>query len=169
MIRNWLKPDWEPCLGIPNLPIEHLLDIGIKAIVLDVDGTLIPRNETNLHESVKLWIERAKVNLDLHLLSNNPSKKRIKYISNQLNLDFTYNAAKPSSKALRKALLEFNQDSKRIAIVGDRIFTDILVGNRLGLYTILVRPLDGDGKIKANSKFQKFEKSIAALFGASQQ
>ena len=35
--------------------------------------------------------------------------------------------------------------NNNIAIIGDRIFTDILVGNRLGLYTILIKPLGPNG------------------------
>jgi len=30
----------------------------------------------------------------------------------------------------------------QVAVVGDQVFTDILGGNRLGLYTILVCPLN---------------------------
>jgi len=166
MRRNWLKPDWETGLCIPNLPIDRFIDLGIKVLILDVDGTLLPRQEIHLHSSIILWIKEAKLNLDLHLLSNNPSKKRIEYISKQLNISFTYNAAKPSSKALRKALIDLQQDTKEIAIIGDRLFTDILVGNRIGLYTVLVQPIGPNGKTSENNRVQKLEKSIAALFGA---
>ena len=37
MFRDWLKPDWEAGLGIPNLPIDRFIDLGIKALILDVD------------------------------------------------------------------------------------------------------------------------------------
>jgi predicted HAD superfamily phosphohydrolase YqeG len=30
---------------------------------------------------------------------------------------------------------------EQVAMVGDRLFTDVLAGNRLGLFTILVEPL----------------------------
>ena len=30
---------------------------------------------------------------------------------------------------------------EQIAMVGDRLFTDVLAGNRLGLFTILVQPM----------------------------
>ncbi len=166
MIRNWLKPDWETGLGIANLPIDRFINLGIKALILDVDGTLLPRQEKKLHSSVILWIQEAKLHLDLHLLSNNPSKKRIEYISKQININFTHNAAKPSSRALRKALISLQQDPKHIAIIGDRIFTDILVGNRLGLYTVLVQPIGSNGKTSKNNTVQRLEQSIAAIFGA---
>ena len=126
MSQNWLKPDWEPGLSIPNLPIKHLLDMGIKALVLDVDETLIPRREILLHSSVMVWIKNAKQHFTLHLVSNNPSKQRIQNISQQLNINFTYKAAKPTRSALRKVLGKIHLEHKKIAIVRDRIFTDVL-------------------------------------------
>ena len=30
---------------------------------------------------------------------------------------------------------------QQIAMVGDRLFTDVLAGNRLGMFTILVKPM----------------------------
>jgi predicted HAD superfamily phosphohydrolase YqeG len=38
-----------------------------------------------------------------------------------------------------------NEDSKNIAIIGDRIFTDIIVGNRCNIQTILVKRLSKNG------------------------
>ena len=46
---------------------------------------------------------------------------------------------------------EMNEDSKNIAIIGDRIFTDIIVGNRCNIQTILVKRLSNNGlPIKVN-------------------
>ncbi len=55
-----------------------------------------------------------------------------------------------------------------MAIIGDRVFTDVLAGNRLGLYTVLVRPLGVDGKPSANNNFQKLEKLLASFMGAKE-
>ena len=44
-----------------------------------------------------------------------------------------------------------NEDSKNIAIIGDRIFTDVIVGNRCNIQTILVKRLSKNGlPIKMN-------------------
>jgi len=166
MSQNLLKPNWEPGLSIQNIPIQHLLDLGIKALVIDVDGTLLPRKESILHSSVISWVERAKTKFTLHLLSNNPSRNRISSISRQLNISFTYKAAKPSRTALRKVQENLKINPNKIAIVGDRIFTDVLAGNRLGLYTVLVCPLGPDGKINKKSKTLFIEKAIADFLGA---
>ena len=167
MQLNWLKPDWEPGLSIPNIPIDHFLERGIKALVLDVDGTLLPRREVVIHKSVLLWVKKAQLNFALHLLSNNPSRNRIKAISEDLNINFTYKAAKPTRTALRKVQEKLQLEPRSIAMVGDRIFTDVLAGNRLGLYTVLVQPLNSDGKVCSNNKIQRLEKTIARFIGAN--
>ena len=164
---NLLEPNWQPGLGISNLPTQHFLDIGIKALILDVDGTLLPRHEKILHDSVTFWIENAKNFFVIHLLSNNPSKKRIESIAQQLNINFTYKAAKPTRKALRNVQEKLQLNPSEIAIIGDRLFTDVLAGNRLGIYTVLVSPLDSDGKPYTKNKIQLVEKTIAGFLGAN--
>ena len=45
MLKYWLKPDWEPGTSIHKIRKEELLTRNIKALLLDVDGTLLPRNK----------------------------------------------------------------------------------------------------------------------------
>ena len=45
MRKYWLKPDWEPGTSIHKIRKEELLTRNIKALLLDVDGTLLPRNK----------------------------------------------------------------------------------------------------------------------------
>ncbi|HHW74588.1 MAG TPA: HAD hydrolase-like protein, partial [Firmicutes bacterium] len=51
-------------------------------------------------------------------------------------------AVKPRRRAFRKALQILDLTASETAVVGDQIFTDVLGGNRLGLYTILVTPIN---------------------------
>ena len=169
MSQNLLKAHWEPGLSIQDLPIQHLLDLGIKALVLDVDGTLLPRKELILHSSVISWIEKAKINFTLHLLSNNPSKTRISDVAEQLGLSYTYGAAKPRRRYLKQFLEKQKINPNKVAIIGDRVFTDVLVGNRLGLYTVLIRPITADGTACPHFRVQQLEQKIAFWLGAKQQ
>ena len=43
------------------------------------------------------------------------------------------------------AIKEIGIEPKNIAIIGDRIFTDIVVGNRCDVKTVLVKRLNRDG------------------------
>ncbi len=50
-------------------------------------------------------------------------------------------ANKPSRRAFLQALDLLGSRPEQAAMIGDQVFTDVLGGNRLGLYTILVVPL----------------------------
>ena len=106
MADHLLKPDWESDLAISSLPYERFLLNGIKALIIDVDETLLPREQSLVNDSVLSWIERARVHFLMHLASNNPSQKRIQKIGAQLNLEFTYGAAKPSRKSLLNIIVQ---------------------------------------------------------------
>ena len=166
MSQHWLKPNWEPLLSIPEMPIKYLIERNIKALILDADKTLIDSKENIPHLSVKQWIENAKLEFKIHVLSNNPSKERISRIAEHLNLPYTYLAAKPRRISVTRVIKQMQIQREEIAIIGDRIFTDILVGNRLGLYTVLVKPLGPNGKREKNPRMQKIEKNIAHFLGA---
>ena len=130
---------------------------------MDVDGTLLPQNENYMHKSVFNWLLNAKNYFEIYLCSNNPSRNRIKTIANEFKIEFTCSAGKPSRKKLDKVLNETKIEKSKIAIIGDRIFTDILVGNRLGIHTILVKPIDSNGKCKENDVLHKLEKKFGSF------
>ena len=165
MKRIWLQPNLETNQCIQNISINYLIQKEIKALLLDVDGTLLSRNQKKLNKPIKDWIYEAKKHLKLHLLSNNPSRERVASIASELNLNFTYRALKPRKKATIEALNQFNLEKSNIAIIGDKRFTDILIGNRLGIYTILVKPVQKDGLPSKNNYYQKFEKYFIRFFG----
>ena len=164
--RHWLVPDWEPGLTIAQLPLPHLISCGIQAAVIDVDLTLLPGREVQLPAPVLTWLNDAKRRLHLHLLSNNPSRGRISAVAEQLGLNFTCGAGKPRRGALRRVLEDLALPPQQVAMVGDRFFTDILCGNRLGLYTVLVRPITEDGSPSPQDRVQRFERSLVRLMGA---
>jgi predicted HAD superfamily phosphohydrolase YqeG len=51
-------------------------------------------------------------------------------------------------------------------MIGDRLFTDVWCGNRLGLYTVLVRPISQTGQPCRHDRVQRLERRLAALMGA---
>jgi predicted HAD superfamily phosphohydrolase YqeG len=48
-----------------------------------------------------------------------------------------------------------------VALVGDRVFTDVLAGNRLGLFTVLVKPIDATGQANRLDRLQSIELEVA--------
>ena len=112
--------------------------------MLNQKSNIIPIN-------VKNWIKESKQLFSLYLISNNQSNERISKIAKELDVRYKSNALKPRKKVTFGVISEINEDSKNIAIIGDRIFTDIVVGNRCNIQTILVKRLSRDGlPIKLN-------------------
>ena len=144
-MRSILKVNWDSNLPIYAISQSELQKKGIHCLLLDVDGTLVNRKSTKIPKAVKNWISESKKFFSLYLISNNPSKKRIEKIAKELNLRYKHNASKPMKKVTLFAIKEVNCELKNIAIIGDRIFTDIIVGNRCNIKTILVKRLKRDG------------------------
>ena len=146
-----VKADWDAKLPIYEISHLKLQDEGINCLLIDVDGTLVNRKSNKIPISVKNWIKESKKFFKLYLISNNPSNERIRKIAKELDIRYKSNALKPRKKITLDVISEMNEDSKNIAIIGDRIFTDIIVGNRCNIQTILVKRLSKNGlPIKMN-------------------
>ncbi len=167
MLRRLLTPDMLASGTLAQLPLEQLLGRRepIRALVLDVDRTLLPRRQASLPPSAEQWLRRARERMPIHLLSNNPSRQRIGGVARQLDLPYTTSAGKPRRSALRRVLAELGLPPGQVALVGDRLFTDVLAGNRLGLFTVLVRPIDPDGLPCQRDHLQAMELRMARLVG----
>lgn len=167
MLRQLLRPDWLLDRTLAELPLDTLLQQQIRALVLDVDRTLLPRRRSSLPEPARRWLEAAKQQLPIHLLSNNPSRARIGAVAEQLDLPFTTAAGKPRRSALRRVLQQLDLPHHQVALVGDRLFTDVIAGNRLGLYTVLVKPIDPDGLPCRQDRLQRIELRLARWVGTT--
>tara|TARA_Y100000589_G_scaffold289117_1_gene290993 strand:- start:6740 stop:7237 length:498 start_codon:yes stop_codon:yes gene_type:complete len=136
---------WDTNLPIYQIPHSELIREGIKGLLLDVDGTLLCRTSKKIPMPVKKWISKSKGIFTIYLISNNPSEKRISEIGNELGIRYKHRALKPSKRSTLEAIKILKEDNKNIALIGDRIFTDIFVGNRCKIKTILVKKLDKKG------------------------
>jgi len=146
-----VKAYWDSKLPIYEITLSELQKEGINCLLIDVDGTLINRKSSRIPKAVKDWISESKNLFSLYLISNNPSEKRISKIAKDLEIRYKFNALKPRKKVTLDVINEIKCESKNIAIIGDRIFTDIIVGNRCNIKTILVKRLGRDGlPIKLN-------------------
>ncbi len=135
-----LKPD-QHLNDIFELDAKYLQSLGIKGIISDMDNTIVPWNNRNLSPRLAEWFAMLKkMGFKLFIISNN-SKDSGGQLAFELGIPAIFYAVKPRRKAFRKALEHMQLSSNEVAVIGDQIFTDVLGGNRLGLYTILVTPI----------------------------
>lgn len=146
-----LQPDLILGKSVLGITPQVICDRNLKGLVLDVDETIVPVGGKQLAEEVQAWAKEIQTVVPLSLVSNNVGYERIRTIAEGMNVPFIAGAGKPSRRKLRKAADAMGLPFDQIAMVGDRLFTDVLAGNRLGLFTILVQPmLEPDSKDPKN-------------------
>jgi len=136
-------------LLLPSMYVESIYHIdlsklrakGIDTIISDLDNTLVPWVESHVNPELRGWLEDLKVQGFKVCLVSNAVEKRIAHFRAELNVPGISRANKPSRRAFRQALRLLNSRPETTAMIGDQIITDVLGGNRLGLFTILVVPL----------------------------
>jgi len=111
----------------------------LQGLIVDLDNTMLGRAEEKANERLKFWVKQISASIPIIILSNNWSA-RVKNIAAELGLEVIAPAAKPFSWAFKQALAKLKTEPERTALVGDQLFTDILGGNFLRLYTVLVPP-----------------------------
>jgi len=170
MLAKLLTPGWAPLTTVAGLSLEelgHRAGRPIRALVIDVDRTLLPRRQSEIPPSAESWLRQAHTQMPIHLLSNNPSRRRIASVAEPLGLPFTISAAKPRRGALRRVIEDLGLPPSQVALLGDRLFTDVLAGNRLGLFTVLVKPIDPAGQPCRHDRVQNLELRMARWLGTS--
>jgi HAD superfamily phosphatase (TIGR01668 family) len=133
---------------LPDLYVQSIYEIdllalqqaGVKGIITDLDNTLIEWDRPVATAEVAEWLEKVQEHFKIVIVSNN-NEQRVSAFSEPLTLPYIYRARKPLQLSFQKALDLMNLPPNEVVVIGDQLFTDVLGGNRLNLYTILVTPV----------------------------
>lgn len=167
MLGKLLQPDLvlgQPVVGITK---ELIHRHQLRGLLLDVDETLVPFREAETSEELQSWFYSLKEEIPIWLVSNNLNESRIRRIADSLQAPYIAGARKPSRKKLRQAATAMELPVERVAMVGDRLFTDVLAGNRLGMFTILVDPMVNPMSKPGKYHLRSAETWLSQKLGAS--
>ena len=134
-----LKPK-ESFKRIEDIDLKNYID-NFDALIIDLDNTLVTRGSEYIEEDVLKWIEYARKHFKIGIISNN-YKNRVKFIEKRFGFPSIGRGFKPLPFSFKKLLKILKAKKEKTIVIGDQIFTDILGGNLLGCYTILVEPKD---------------------------
>ncbi len=128
---------------LEDVSVEKLINNNIKGVILDVDNTLIDKTTQVLSDAKIKWVKLViENNIKVCILSNTLKKEKIQYVSKQLGIPYFMFATKPLKRGFKKCIKLFNLQPNQICTIGDQIFTDVLGGNKMGMYTIYVYPIN---------------------------
>lgn len=140
MAMRLLTPD-RYVSSVHALDLDELRASGIRALLLDLDNTLLPRGTNVVPDQLKAWAaDLRRRGFSVCLVSNN-WHERVKHVAGELGFDLVDKAIKPLPFAFWAALRRAGVTPAETVVIGDQIFTDILGGNALGMRTVLVSPL----------------------------
>lgn len=125
-----------------EVPLDYLKTMQIKAFILDLDNTLTEWNSNVINSEISTWfLKIEREGFKACILSNN-GERRVLEVARSLNIPYIPKAQKPRRGGFNRALSVLGTRQCETAVIGDQIFTDVWGGNRAGLFTILVVPID---------------------------
>lgn len=128
--------------SILSITPQTLTEMGVNAVILDVDNTLTTHNNPKPIDGIDEWLNDVKSSgIKLIIVSNN-HPPRVAPFAERLGLDYVPEGAKPLPKGMREAMKRMGVKRKETCAIGDQIFTDILGANLSGIKSIFVQPIE---------------------------
>ncbi|MBO4769482.1 MAG: YqeG family HAD IIIA-type phosphatase [Clostridia bacterium] len=160
---RWFVPD-EYHDDIYGVDLDRLKDAGIRAVLVDIDNTLVTYDDPEPTERVLRWFDELKKrNIQIALISNN-NNKRVKLFNSRLGFYAYSKSGKPSPRCYDDALRKMGVGREECAVIGDQVFTDVWSGRLIGAYTVLVKPIKD--KTSLFFKFKRvLEKPVLKRYG----
>ncbi len=127
--------------SIYTIDYAKLFNRGIKCLLFDLDNTIVPPYSNELSKKTKdLFTSLKQKGFKIIIFTNSP-QIRLKKFKSFFAVDGVSSAFKPFTGKLKKLLKEYGYTEAEVAIIGDQLMTDIKVGNKVGITTILVNPV----------------------------
>ena len=176
-----------PYLASPHVHVETISDVnytalrdrcGIRAVVFDKDNTLTAPYATEVHPGAEAGLREALSTFgrdNVAILSNSagtlddPGYEDADRIEAEMGIAvIRHDEKKPGG--LQEVLGHFGdgvEDPSQLAMVGDRLLTDIVFGNLYGMLTLHCDPLCSGDDNKSDNKIASVVRSAenAVLFG----
>lgn len=136
MFKKYYPYEYEE--SVFDIDYKKLFNLGYKAVIFDVDNTLVHHGDDSNKKVDDLFKKIHKIGLKTLLLSNNDEDRVRRFLKNIDSL-FICDADKPDTKNYLKAVEMLEVDKKEVVYIGDQIFIDIYGANNSGIDNILVK------------------------------
>jgi HAD superfamily phosphatase (TIGR01668 family) len=129
---------------VEEIDLAALRERGVRALLLDLDNTLTVWRGYEMTPELEAWLEQAKGDFRLCLVSNQIKGRRVRRIAEELGIPCVHGmgpAGKPAGRIFRRAVEATGLPPERTAMIGDQMFADVCGARRAGMYAILVEPI----------------------------
>lgn len=150
-----------------DIKFDKYYEAGFRGVIFDIDNTLVPHGAPADDRAIEFFDNLYAMGYKALVLSNN-KEPRVKMFVDGLNVpvDYIYKANKPSKKGYLDAMKRLGTDKDTTLFVGDQLFTDVWGANRVGMFSILTRPIHPKEEIQIVIK-RFFEKIVLFFYNRS--
>ena len=139
-MSGWLSPtSYVP--RISHIDYGRLLADGIRAVVVDLDNTLVGHRALEPEPADAAWVADASRHGIRIIMVTNNSTPWARTVAERLDIPIVANARKPLGRGFRRALELLALPREEVVVIGDQLFTDVLGAKLFGMRVILVDPL----------------------------
>lgn len=149
------------------IPFEKLYAEGYRGIIFDIDNTLVMHGAPADERAKKLFARLKELGFACCLLSNN-QEPRVKMFNRDVQVNYIFNAHKPSTVNYEKAMELMGTDKSNTIFIGDQLFTDVWGAKRTGIRNILVKPIHPKEEIQIVLK-RRLEKIVLYCYQRSKK
>jgi HAD superfamily phosphatase (TIGR01668 family) len=139
-MKNPLMPDYM-FRAFDEITPAFLRELGVTAILADIDNTLAPYEQPEPDGRIKGWIAAlAEAGIGIAFVSNN-DRERVELFNRTLGVPAYAKSGKPFKKNLVKAMNALGGTRETTVMLGDQLLTDALAGHNLGVRCLIVPPI----------------------------
>ena len=163
MFSRFYPDEWID--SVYEYAFESAKAAGFRAVIFDVDNTLVPHGAPATDETKLLFERLRELGFSTCLMSNN-KEERVKSFADQVGSAYLYKAGKPLKKGYFKAMEITGTTAADTLFIGDQLFTDVWGAKRTGIRNILVQPINPKEEIQIVLK-RKLEKIVLYFYNKS--
>jgi HAD superfamily phosphatase (TIGR01668 family) len=130
--------------SVLDIDFEYLASLGIKAALIDLDGTVVARSTYEVNPEIRELLKRQP--LKMYIATNRPKSRDLKDLKERLNANGVIHPVGPWGKPFPRYFAQAARDHglkpEELVMIGDRYLQDIFGANLAGFRTIVVRKLD---------------------------
>lgn len=143
---------WMHCRSADDIPFEQLARDGVRAVLFDLENTLIPPGGPFSPEGRAVVARARAAGLAVGVVSN-ASASWVPVELNREGIPFVAPAGKPARRAFERGCAMLGVAPDDAIYAGDQVITDVLGSQRAGLRAILLEPTFT--KEARSSRFQR--------------
>lgn len=136
--RNATPDFFFDCLT--DITVEDLKSMNVKAVAIDLDNTSVYDCTITPIRGVRKWLSAVKKAGFKVVIISNSFALRAKVMGKMFDCPSFGPADKPDTKMIFKAAETAEVDVGEMALIGDRLFTDVVGANNSGAVSVYVKP-----------------------------